>query len=59
MILATEGVITAILKIILATKNVILANDELNMSTTEKSYPSHHRVISVTEEVTIATLKMI
>ena len=59
MIFATQGVITVTLKIILATKNVILATKKRIMSATEKSDPSHYRVILVIEEVTTATLKMI
>ena len=56
MILAIEGVITATLKVISATKDVILITNKL-MSATEKGYPSHYRVVLATEEVTTATLK--
>ena len=54
--MTTEEVIIARVKIMSATTKLIFLNNKL-VSTTEKSYLSHCRVILATEEVIKATLK--
>ena len=51
MILATLNVISTITQVILATNKLVSAS--------EKKYLSHYNVILATEEVIIATLKII